>query len=275
MFEAHRDKKGNFSASILIVEDNKPAAMAVQIALDSFHCHTDIAHNGDQAVKMAESSDYDLILMDIGLPDFSGVEATRRIRRLSEPKKSKVPIVALTGHANNPEMRQEALDAGMQEVLSKPAKPLTLESVLKNYVFKIKKESKRQNQISQETVRPINTLESSEVIDWNACVRMNTGNPNFATKMLSMLAEDLKDTKATLAKAYANRDTKALRAELHRARGGVCYLKLPQLEQALKEFHKAVKADPQNQEELETTYAALQHAMDTFWKTWESSDFNQ
>lgn len=124
--------------SILIVEDQKIAAYAVELALRPFECHIETAESGSKAVEMAQERDYGLILMDIGLPDFSGIEVTKKIRAFADPERSQVPIIALTGHANNPEMRQEAIEAGMQDVMSKPAQPLVLESILQNYVFHAK-----------------------------------------------------------------------------------------------------------------------------------------
>ena len=88
-----------------------------------------------------------------------------------------------------------------------------------------------------------------------------------------MLAEDLKKTKIVLAQAYASRDLKTLRAELHRFCGGVCYLKLPQLDYALKAFHHAAKADPLDEKALENTYLALETAMDLFWDAWKMGRF--
>ena len=76
--------------------------------------------------------------MDIGLPDFSGIEATKKIRLLKDDQKSQVPIIALTGHGNDPEKRRESIEAGMQDVLSKPIQPLILASILQRYVFKNK-----------------------------------------------------------------------------------------------------------------------------------------
>lgn len=244
------------SFSILIVEDNEMAAIALQRTLDPFNCHIDIAENGAKAVAMAQEGQYDLILMDIGLPDFTGIEATKKIRSLGDAEKSHVPIVALTGHANNPETRQEAIDAGMQEVLSKPAKPLALESVLQRNVFKV--EAKSEDAASKSLV----------VIDWDASVHMCNSNPKDAHMLLSVLADDLENMKSTLSKAYVNHDTKALRDELHRIRGGVCYLKLPQLDKALEIFHEVVKDVPQDPDRLEKTYAELQQAIDNFETAW-------
>lgn len=257
------------TASILIVEDNALAAVAVKLALKSFNCSVEIAKNGERAVKMAHDNHYDLILMDIGLPDISGIEVTRKIRALSDPIKSQVPIVALTGHAENSEMRQESLDAGMQEVLSKPAQYLALEAILQEYVFKIG----TQKPTCETLVSSEKTVELLDIIDWDACVHMCNGDPDSTYKMLSMLAVDLENTKAILAEAYANNDLKALRAELHRARGGVCYLKVPQLEYALRTFHETIKVASPDPERLKQTCADLQEAIDAFQAVWKKGEF--
>lgn len=103
-------------------------------------CASDIATNGREAVKMVQAHPYDLVLMDIGLPDMDGIEVTKQIRALNNPDVAKVPIVALTGHANDPEKRNEALEAGMQDVFSKPIHVQQLEALLQQYVFHHEKE---------------------------------------------------------------------------------------------------------------------------------------
>jgi len=89
-----------------------------------------------------------------------------------------------------------------------------------------------------------------------------------------MLVDDLKTAKKKLMRLYEDKETVLLRAELHRVTGGVCYLKLPQLEEALHTFQKAVKAEPQHPEQLERTCAILQQAIDAFWKACEKEDFS-
>ena len=89
-------------AHVLIVEDAKIAALTLKKFLMQLHCTSDIADTGTKAVSMAKDNTYDLIFMDIGLPDFDGIEVTKRIRALSDIKKSQVPIVAVTGHGNDP-----------------------------------------------------------------------------------------------------------------------------------------------------------------------------
>ena len=258
--------KEKATATVLLVEDSALAAMTVKASLTSLGCAIDVATTGTQAVSMAERNAYDLILMDIGLPDFTGVEATKKIRALSDPKKATVPIVAITGHAGNPDKRQEALDAGMQEVLNKPAQKLALESILEIYVFQ------KSDEPTPPRMTPSDVPAEAEraVLDWDGCVRMCLDDPEMAHEVLSALADHLKKTAPLLATHYANNDTRALRDTLHCIRGGVCYVKVPQLDHALNMFHEAVKAEPQDLQYVKETYAAVQQAIDAFQKVWDA-----
>lgn len=115
--------------SVLLVEDDAIAAVATRMNLSRLGCHIDWAKSGKEALEMVASNDYQLIFMDIGLPDGSGIEVARDIRQLTDSQKSKTPIVALTGHAGG-KSRQLCLDAGMQSVLSKPAAPEELKKAI-------------------------------------------------------------------------------------------------------------------------------------------------
>lgn len=106
------------SAYILVVEDNKMAQLAVKMLLTSLSCRVDIACDGQQALELSASHDYDLILMDIGLGEgLDGYEVTQHLRQRIALKDT--PIIALTACVadNN---QQRCMNAGMNAVLSKP-----------------------------------------------------------------------------------------------------------------------------------------------------------
>jgi two-component system, OmpR family, aerobic respiration control sensor histidine kinase ArcB len=258
------------TARILIVEDNSIAARAVQSTITRAysHCACDKAENGKQAVKKAEENHYDFILMDIGLPDFDGIEATRQIRALDNAQRAKVPIVALTGHGSEWENKGKALAAGMQDVLAKPLSTPELESLMQQYVFN--PEEKLVSLKEAETTKAEAQV-LAPVIDWPQCLEQYNGDEELVHELLSDLANDLKMSQEKLAKAYKAHDDEALRAELHRVRGGVVCLSLPQLNKALASFHEAVKNKPQSPKQLEKTYGCLQQAMKAFWNTLEKS----
>jgi CheY-like chemotaxis protein len=89
-----------------------------------------IACNGREALDLAEVESFDLILMDIQMPEMDGLEATRRIRSREESTGVHVPIIALTAS----EDRQTCLAAGVDEFMAKPIRPAELTAVIERVV---------------------------------------------------------------------------------------------------------------------------------------------
>ncbi len=157
----------------------------------------------------------------------------------------------------------------MQDVCSKPLQQSKLEALLQQYVFK-----KRQSEpASLENETKISDIEEkATVIDWQASLEQLNGDESLLRELLSMLNIDLRISLDTLAKAYANHDNETLRKELHRVRGGINYLTLPQLSNALAHFHEAVKLKPQNSQQVTKNYEQLQKAIKAFWEMLEKGD---
>ncbi|MBK8340583.1 MAG: response regulator [Flavobacteriales bacterium] len=105
---------------ILLAEDNEFNAMVAQDELaDAIPgVHVDVAVNGRIAVDMVQANDYDLILMDVQMPEMNGYDATRAIRALPGSK-SRIPVVAMTANVMEAEM-QRCEEAGMNAFVPKP-----------------------------------------------------------------------------------------------------------------------------------------------------------
>ena len=103
---------------ILIVDDQAINRTVARTLLGHLGHRVDEAENGAQAIKAASDTDYDIILMDIHMPEIDGLEATRRVRELGGHNTS-VPIIALTASALD-EDRAAYLEAGMNDCLGKP-----------------------------------------------------------------------------------------------------------------------------------------------------------
>ena len=104
---------------ILMAEDVEVNQFLARIILESKGWQVDIANNGIEAIEYLKQNDYDLILMDIQMPEMDGITATKAIRQLPDVSKASIPIVALTANAlvGN---EQEYFDIGMNSCLTKP-----------------------------------------------------------------------------------------------------------------------------------------------------------
>ena len=114
------------------MEDSDIAASVVINMLSAMNCKVDLADKGKLAVQLAGKNLYDLIFMDIGLPDIDGYEVTKRIR-LNEFNKEHVPIIALTAHVDE-ENKKHCISIGMNAVLSKPLKKENAEDILNSFI---------------------------------------------------------------------------------------------------------------------------------------------
>jgi PAS domain S-box-containing protein len=105
---------------ILIVEDNSLNQMVLKHILASWHATFEVAENGTEAIALLADHDFDIVLMDLQMPEMSGYEATQFIRNKNTPVRNPlIPIIAITADAF-PETRRRVLETGMNDFVSKP-----------------------------------------------------------------------------------------------------------------------------------------------------------
>jgi len=115
--------------NILLAEDNAVNQQVTSIILKKMGCHVDIAANGEEALHMWSSNDYDLILMDWHMPKMDGIEATQAIRSQEE---GHILVIALTANALS-EHENQVLEAGMDDYLTKPFHAQELTNLIKKH----------------------------------------------------------------------------------------------------------------------------------------------
>jgi two-component system sensor kinase len=104
---------------ILLAEDSA-FNQKVAVGMLALHRHTvTVTNNGREAVEAFEKQPFDLIFMDVQMPEMDGIEATRRIRRSQQSTGVHVPIIAMTAHAMAGD-REKYMAAGMDDYISKP-----------------------------------------------------------------------------------------------------------------------------------------------------------
>ena len=118
---------------VLLVEDNEMNIRLFSFLLKRVKINYDIAIEGKQALDMFRENHYDLILTDINIPNITGDEMTRIIRKDEDDTKSKIPIVALTASILVSEI-EHYLAAGINQVLLKPFTEPQFKAVLEKYL---------------------------------------------------------------------------------------------------------------------------------------------
>ena len=130
------DQKCLCGTRILLTEDNDLNAEIATELLQEEGCTVDRAKDGVECVDMLEKAAngmYQLILMDIQMPVMNGYDAAKKIRRMEDPQKANIPIIAMTANAFS-EDKQAALDAGMNDHIAKPINMNVLVPTLRKYL---------------------------------------------------------------------------------------------------------------------------------------------
>lgn len=126
---AERLKSTNFK--ILLAEDNQVNQMVAKMLFKSLNLKIDVAENGIIALDKMFEIDYDIVFMDVQMPELDGLETTKHIRQ----NQNELPIIALTANAMKGDM-EICLEAGMNDYLSKPVKLHDLEKIIEKWLLK-------------------------------------------------------------------------------------------------------------------------------------------
>jgi carbon storage regulator CsrA len=117
---------------ILVVEDNVVNQQITRLALENRGYSIDIAATGQEALSLYKTNSYDLILMDMGLPDIAGTVVTKEIRKIELENGLHTPIIALT--SNGIKAKKECLDSGMDDFSEKPFEIKKLDRLIKSWL---------------------------------------------------------------------------------------------------------------------------------------------
>jgi CheY-like chemotaxis protein/nitrogen-specific signal transduction histidine kinase len=128
--KAVQHRRTQFTGNVLVAEDNEINQVVAQQILHSYGLKVDLASDGQQCIDALKHAHYDLVFMDLHMPNIDGFEACSIIRQTNP----NIPIVALTAAVLKDEV-QKALDAGMNSHLAKPLEHVQLKNVLNRYLI--------------------------------------------------------------------------------------------------------------------------------------------
>ena len=120
------------SKKVLIAEDSSVIQTLTSKILEAQNYDISKVKNGRQVLELLNDEDFDLILMDLNMPELDGMECTRQIRSMSNEEKSSIPIIAITGNAENYSI-EEMKEAGLNDYVPKPINYDHLVDVVNKY----------------------------------------------------------------------------------------------------------------------------------------------
>lgn len=224
---------------VLLAEDSNTNAVVVANMLARIGIEPVIVPDGAAAVQAVETGDFDLVIMDVGMPIMDGLEASRLIRQSGNT----VPIIALTAHAL-PENREQTKAAGMNGFLTKPIRLKELSRELGKWLPRVE-------------------VGAHPVLD-ESCIeeRWDNDRAGFAF-VLQIFLDELKTRLSTLGEHLHAHDLSKLRHEAHAIKGGASNVGAEALSSAAARLEHASSMD-QRDGTLDSLHAELMRAADSF-----------
>ena len=239
---------------LLLVEDNRIALRMAEKIASNAGCYYTSAVDGEHALELAQTMDFDLIVTDIGLPGISGYELTHHIRKWETSlNKKPVPIVGLTAHTQA-EAKDTCLQSGMNEIYTKPVNLKTMKEIIYHYmsaadkvplnistVYNLDKPSKLGQDLPDEE-RSLFELEEFPFLDTSGAIE-SIGSEDLLREMLRlMLYKAIPDDVDAIQNAYEKNDWELVEKLAHKMKGGAVYcgtIKMQYACQYLERYRKA------------------------------------
>ena len=226
-------------SKILCVDDNEANLKLIDELLSEYNVDRVLAVNGKKAVEAFEKDNFDLIFMDVQMPEMDGVEATRHIRKIKS-KKNRTPIVALTAHAMKGE-KEKLLNSGMDDYLTKPISQEQLETTIKKWTRKQLILAKPITKESTQVENNNNKYNDDSIISWQQSLKAANNKVDLAKDMLTMLVASFDDAKLKIETAFADKKQDELLQQVHKLHGATAYCGVPQLKQLANNYESHLK----------------------------------
>jgi CheY-like chemotaxis protein len=180
------------------------------------------AKNGREAVDAVAREAFDLVLMDVQMPEMDGFEATREIRRKEQSTGTHIPIVAMTAGAFKDD-RERCLDAGMDDYLSKPIRSAALYEIIEAIAVPRRAD---QESIPAESI-PAESIPAESIMDQNVALDQIGGDEELLRELMTIFIEESGKLVPALRVAIEQQDTAEVRRLAHTIKGAASHLAAP------------------------------------------------
>ena len=209
--------------NILIAEDNDINRFIIKKMMEDWGYDHEFALNGIEVVEKASNAKYDLILMDVEMPEMNGYEATEVIRKQLPTGKNNIPIVAMTGHAMHGE-KEKCIDAGMNDYISKPFQSIDLQKKIIECIG--------QTIIMEVAVKQPHNTTQSRCTNMEFLIEISDGNESFYKEFITLFLNSAPTSISDMEKALQEKDWEAMRQAAHKIKPSFNYVGLKDLNKA-------------------------------------------
>ncbi|MEM6267950.1 MAG: response regulator [Bacteroidota bacterium] len=206
---------------VLLAEDNLMNQKLAGRVLERLGYRYEIAANGREALAMLIAQPFDVVLMDIQMPEMDGYEATRRIRAHAETRVRRTPVIALTAHAMAEEV-DRCLAAGMNAFISKPFHPDTLRDKIVEWV----------GGGGPVEIAPKKEIKAAEAagrsyVDLSALDALAAGSDAFKAELIAIFLEEAPAALQRMQSSLVGKDGEAIYQAMHGLKPSLVMFKIP------------------------------------------------
>lgn len=241
-----------YDVSVLLVEDNSINQYLAQTVLKQIGFIVDTADNGKIALSMIEQNNYDVVLMDLMMPELDGFETTICVRNLKDKNKSIIPIIALTADVNKTDV-DKCFEIGMNDYISKPFNPDDLQTKIYR-LLNDKNNNMSTNKVSNEAKKALCNLDY-----------LNDKIPNAEAhkkELIGMLISQIPQSNSDIRNSLNNNDWDKLAWHVHKLRSSMNVLGM---DDEYKEVAKSIEVNAKesiNLDEVKSLTIELTQTMD-------------
>ncbi len=242
---------------ILLVDDSETNRIVATGLLKKLGYQADEAESGQAALSALAKTPYDLVLMDVEMPDMDGYEVTQQIRRPdSEVTDHEVPVIAMTAHAMAGD-RKRCLDAGMSDYVSKPIRPETFFNTVEKYLSG--KKEQRVRTVFPETER---SSSEKEALDRKGLMERLGGNEMLYQKVLTVFRKDVSEQIEKVKAALEKDDTDQITFHAHKIKGAAANVMALPLSEVAHEME--ITGENQALDQLRSLFSRLEQEFERF-----------
>ena len=192
---------------ILVADDNHINQKVAASLLENFGHRADVVANGHEAIEAYKLVPYDIVLMDVQMPELDGFEASRKIRALEKKKNRHTPIIAMTAHARK-EDKEKCLAAGMDDYVSKPVKPQDLKAAIARRVAATMV-------IQQPIEPPTEAPAQADVLNFSRALELVDGNRELLCEVARIFLNQYPKVIEETRRALSQEDYDTLTSAVH------------------------------------------------------------